>query len=234
MKNVKIIGILFNLLLLYRQCNAEIFYWKIDTAENVIFLTFDDGPGEYTKEVLKVLDRYNVKATFFVLGEMVRRYPTQLKEIFNKGHDIGTHTYSHINFYSLQKKNIEECKKILNEELANTDKEIKSVLNNEYKINLLRMPYGYYRKWIDDIVKNYGYKVVNWTFGCDWENISEEEMFKRYSNSLQKGGIYLFHDGGKDRKKTVIVLEKFIKAALANGYKFGILKDYLIAQNKNF
>ncbi len=225
----------FYTLFLVQQIFAnDIFYWKINTKEKIIFLTFDDGPGVYTSKVLEILDKYKIKATFFVLGEMVKIYPDKLKDIFNKGHTIASHTYSHVNFYSLQKtRNLLECKNILIEELQKTEKEIRNVLG-DYKVTLCRIPYGYYRRWMDEIFKNYNYKVINWTFGCDWENISEKEMVEGYINALQEGGIYLFHDGGKNRDKTINVLEKFIQVAISKGYKFADIGTYLNLKNKNF
>lgn len=206
----------------------NIFFTKIDTEQKIIFLTFDDGPGRYTQEVLQILDKYDIKATFFVLGELVRLHSLVIKKIIEKGHTIGTHTYSHKNFYQLQKKkNINECKTILVEELELTEKELKKILGADFKIKFLRMPNGYYRKWMNDIVKNFGYKVINWTFGCDWHNISEEEMLEKYIKALQPGGIYLFHDGGKDRKKTIKVLDKFIKYCMSNGYKICSLDEWI-------
>ncbi|MFN3550409.1 MAG: polysaccharide deacetylase family protein [Endomicrobiia bacterium] len=218
---------LFSIIFAEKFDNEKIFFWKINTKEKIIFLTFDDGPSEYTKEVLKILDKYNIKATFFVLGELIKYRKEIIIEIFNKGHIIGSHTFSHQNFYKLCKKlSIQECKKILEEELLKTQQEINFV-SNKIEIKYLRLPNGFYRKWVDDVVKKYAYKVINWSYGCDWLNISEEEMFKRYISSLEPGGIYLFHDGGKDRKKTIKVLEQFIEYAISKGYKFDILNNWI-------
>ena len=206
----------------------EIFFWKINTNQKVIFLTFDDGPGEYTKEVLKILKKYNIKATFFVLGELVEFRKDILKNIINDGHQIGSHTYSHKNFYKLDKTLPQQkCEKILEEELSKTESKIKSALGSDIKIKYLRMPNGFYRKWMNNIVRKFDYKVINWTHGCDWLNIDEQKMLKSYINALQPGGIYLFHDGGKDRRKTIKVLEEFIKHSLNEGYKFDLLDNWV-------
>lgn len=204
------------------------FYWKIQTNDKIVFLTFDDGPGEYTTEVLDVLRKYNIKATFFVLGELIKIKPHIVKKIVNEGHIIGNHTYSHLNFYQLQKKyNLQKCRQILLNELSKTENEIKSVLGDEFKIKFLRMPNGFYKTWMDDIVTQFGYKVVNWTFGYDWHNVGEEELYVRYRDALSPGTIFLFHDGGKNRKKTVKVLQQLIEYSLTKGYKFGILSDWV-------
>lgn len=211
-------------------CSDEIFIWKINTDKKVIFLTFDDGPNAiYTNEILEILDEYNIKATFFVLGEaMVGNYDL-LKKILNRGHTLATHTYYHNNYYQLQKKYpIEVCKKMLENELQDTERELKKIDEN-LKFKYLRMPYGFYRKWMDEIIRKYNYIVINWTFGYDWNDVSEDVMFEKYCKALQPGAIFLFHDGGtkKYRDKTVKVLKKFIPYCLEQGYKFEDLKGWI-------
>jgi peptidoglycan/xylan/chitin deacetylase (PgdA/CDA1 family) len=207
--------------------DKTIFFWKIDTKEKVVFLTFDDGPGKYTEDVLQLLKKYNIKATFFMLGEVVKYYPDFVRKVYESGHSIASHTYYHNNFYKLQKKlSVDECKKKLDEELKMTEEEIKKILP-QVKIKFLRMPNGYYKNWVSDIAKKYGYKIVNWTFGCDWHNYTEEEMVKRYKEALQPGCIYLFHDGGKNRRKTVNVLHQLIEHYISNGYKIESLEGWI-------
>ncbi len=210
-----------------KDVDKTIFFWKIDTKEKVVFLTFDDGPGKYTEDVLELLKKYNIKATFFMLGEVVKYYPKTVRKVYLSGHTIGSHTYYHNNFYKLQKNlSIDGCRKKLDEELKMVEEEIKKIVP-QIKIKFLRMPNGYYRDWVADIAKKYGYKIVNWTFGCDWHNYTEQEMIKRYKKTLQPGCIYLFHDGGKNRTKTVSVLKQLIEYCIANGYKFGNLEDWV-------
>lgn len=206
----------------------NLFYWKVQTRDKIVFLTFDDGPGDYTVEVLDILKKYNIKATFFVLGELVRIRPNLIKKIVDEGHSIGNHTYSHLNFYQLQKKySLQKCKQILLDELKRTEYEIKLVLGDEFKVKFLRMPNGFYKTWMDDIVAQFGYKVINWTFGYDWHNVSEEELFIKYKNAVSPGTIFLFHDGGKNRQKTITVLKRLIDYCLSEGYKFGVLSEWI-------
>jgi len=209
------------------EIEDETFLWKVDTKEKVVFLTFDDGPGKYTEDILKLLKKYNIKATFFMLGETVKYYPETVKKVYKEGHTIASHTYYHNNYYQLQKKlSIDKCKKKLDEELKMTENEINKILP-QVKIKFLRMPNGYYRSWVKDVVKKYGYKIVNWTFGCDWYNYTEKEMFEKYKNALQPGCIYLFHDGGKNRTKTINVLQQVIEYCIAKGYKIENLEDWV-------
>jgi peptidoglycan/xylan/chitin deacetylase (PgdA/CDA1 family) len=217
---------MLNLIFSIKLFSNEIFITKIDIKEKVIFLTFDDGPGPWTKEVLDVLKKHNIKATFFVLGELVGYRKDIVKQTLIDGHNIGSHLFTHKNFYQIQKKySLEDTKKFLIQEIEDSIKKIEETVG--IKPKYLRMPYGYYRSWMDKILQRYNLKVINWTFGCDWTNITLEEMTKKYCSNLQRGGIYLFHDGGKKREKTVVVLENFIKYVLDNGYKFGDLNDYI-------
>jgi peptidoglycan/xylan/chitin deacetylase (PgdA/CDA1 family) len=207
--------------------NDEIFFWRINTKEKVVFLTFDDGPGKYTEKVLELLKKYNIKATFFMLGEVVKYYPDIVRKVYEFGHTVASHTYYHNNYYKLQKNlPIESCKKKLDEELKMTEEEIKKILP-QVKIKYLRMPNGYYKDWVSEIAKKYGYKVINWTFGCDWHNYTEDEMVKKYKNALQPGCIYLFHDGGKNRIKTINVLQQVIEYCINSGYRFGSLEEWI-------
>lgn len=211
-------------------CSEEIFFWKINTDKKVIFLTFDDGPNAiYTNKILEILAEYNIKATFFILGEAIGGNHNLIKKILANGHTLGTHTYYHNNYYQLQKKySIDVCKKMLEKELEDAEKELKKIDKN-LKFRYLRMPYGFYRKWMDEIVKKYDYKVINWTFGYDWYDVSEEVMLKKYCEALQPGAIFLFHDGGveKYREKTIKVLKKFILYCLDQGYKFENLEEWM-------
>ncbi|MEN3013003.1 MAG: polysaccharide deacetylase family protein [Endomicrobiia bacterium] len=227
MKNIKH----FTFILFFCKIFAEqIFYWKIDTKDKIIFLTFDDGPDRvFTYKVLDILDEYNIKATFFVLGELVKYNPEVIKEIVKKGHTLGNHTYYHKNYYQLQKKySLQTCKKLLEEDILSTEKEVKKV-NENLKIKYLRMPHGFYRKWMDEIVKKFDYRIVNWSFGCDWQDIPEEIMLKKYCEALQPGAIFLFHDGGtyKYRNKTINVLKKFIVYCLQNNYRFDKIENWI-------
>ncbi|MCX7910348.1 MAG: polysaccharide deacetylase family protein [Endomicrobia bacterium] len=230
LKNFKFVFIKLLLTAFLFSSQQQIFFWKIDTKEKVIFLTFDDGPHKvYTNEVLKILEEYKIKAVFFVLGELISGNNEVIRQLLQKGHCIGSHTYYHNNYYQLQKKySIEVCKNLLEKELYETEKELKKIYK-DIKIKYLRMPYGFYREWMNEVLNKFDYKVINWTFGYDWYNVSEEEMFKRYCDALQPGAIFLFHDGGTEgaRNKTLKVLKRFIEYCFQKGYKFGNIEEWI-------
>ncbi len=178
-----------------------------------IALTFDDGPGgEFTTKILDVLDQYQVKATFFMNGDQVEMRPNIAKEVQKRGHEIGDHTYSHMNFYAYLKKN----------GIGNTREKIRSEIKKSKNIiekttgvviKTCRMPHGFNKRWVKEIAEEYGYTLVNWSFGEDWLNIPQEKMASDYLKHVRPGTIFLFHDGGKKREKTVAILPLIIKEA---------------------
>jgi len=159
------------------------FYSSGSPKENKFALTYDDGPAAITEKLIDLLEKNNVKATFFILGENINKYPDTLKRAHNLGHELGCHTYSHKNFYILDKK--PGKKDILKKELDLFEKRYSAL--NLPKVKLLRMPNGFSKKWAIDIVSKRGYVMVNWTFGCDWQKMSEEEMRKAYLKALSPG-----------------------------------------------
>lgn len=88
-------------------------FWRMDKNEKAVYLTFDDGPiPEITPWVLDLLDKYNIKATFFLVGDNVRKHPKEFQMIVERGHRLGNHTFNHIRGFEYRSKNY----------LANTDK----------------------------------------------------------------------------------------------------------------
>lgn len=204
----------------------EKFFAGVKTDKKIIFLTFDDGPGPWTEQVLELLRKYNIKATFFVLGELAEYRKELVKKIFSSGHTIGSHSYRHINFYKIQKNNsLEETKKIFVDELVKSISVIEDIIGEKPKY--LRMPHGFYKKWMDEFLSKYGLVVINWSFGCDWEKFPEQKMVEEYCSHLKPGGIYLFHDGGKDRSKTLKVVERFVQYAIKEGYTFETFQNFI-------
>ncbi len=177
-----------------------------------IALTFDDGPGEYTKQVLDVLDRYGVKATFFMNGDQVEMRPDIARDVQKRGHEIADHTYSHMNFYAyLKKHGLEATQSKIRSEIKKSKDVIEKTCGGTIKI--CRMPHGFHKPWMKDIAREFGYTLVNWSFGEDWLNIPEAKMGADYVKAVKPGAILLFHDGGRKRGKTVAVVPLVIEEA---------------------
>ncbi|MCX7905376.1 MAG: polysaccharide deacetylase family protein [Elusimicrobiales bacterium] len=179
-----------------------------------VYLTVDDGPSSITNQICDLLSKYNAKATFFVLGENVKRYPDMLKRIYLDGHLVASHTYSHINFCKLKNEN----KQLLVSEIKKTEVEIFKIIN--YKPSYLRYPYGCYSKKVINIAKELGYKVVNWDFGYDWHSYNEERIISEYLKNLKHKNIILVHDSPKRNKMVLRVIEEILKEGKRKNLNF--------------
>ncbi len=186
-----------------------------------IALTFDDGPHpEYTEQMLNILKKENVKATFFLVGQMVELYPNLTQLIIDEGHQVGNHTYSHPNL-----KQINEAQ--LAHELNYTKELIISFTG--YKTDLIRPPGGNYNENILNFCQNNGYHIVLWTiFPRDHESPKQSTLCKRILKQAHNDGIILLHSGVKT---TVDALPEIIKQLRANGYRFLTVDKLVTREN---
>jgi chitin deacetylase len=190
------------------------FYTHGPRDQKVLALTFDDGPGPWTERVLDVLKKYNVKATFFMEGDQVEFRGAIAKKVLEAGHEIGNHTYSHMNFYAYKK---DDREKVLAREIQKSGEFIFKATG--VKTILLRMPNGFSREWARNAAQKENYALVNWTFGCDWKKMPTEQLSAVYIKNIQPGAIFLMHDGGKNRERTVTALPVIIEEIQKQGYK---------------
>lgn len=171
------------------------------TDQNVVALTFDDGPTEITPEILNLLEKYNQKATFFCIGKQIEKYPETAKNIVEQGHVIANHTYSHTNKMGfLSKKEVH--------------KEIRSAQNIIHQTigqipNLFRPPFGVTNPNIARACKENRVEVIGWNVrSLDTVIASEDKILSRILDRLQKGSIILLHDNTST--KTLKVLERLL------------------------
>lgn len=191
-----------------------------------IALSFDDGPGPQTEKFLDLLDRYQVKGTFFMLSEQVKYKPRIAKMVVDRGHEAASHTTSHKNYAKLAKeKSISEAKVDLLADMANSRKTIEDATGAKLKI--LRMPHGIDRPWIKEAAKETGFVLVNWTYGADWLSTPEVELRKTYVKAIEPGAIFLFHDGGSKRDKSLALTQAVIEAAKSQGYEIVTVGELL-------
>lgn len=185
-----------------------------------IALTFDDGPHpRNTPEILKILDKYGVKATFFVIGVNAKNYPEALSKIVESGHEIGNHTYSHKILKSRSKEEI-------NKEIIDTEMEISK--KSEYVTTLIRPPCGFYDQELISLANENGYKVVLWSIDThDWAHASVESIVSTVTNGVQGGDIILFHDYISGENNTPEALQIIIPRLLKQGYEFVTVSELL-------
>lgn len=146
-----------------------------------IFLTFDDGPNEYTLKILEILKNFDAKATFFVCGKNLEKFPEIAKKIIKDGEEIGNHTYSHsINFLFPWnfKKEIEKTEKIIQK-------------ITEVKTRFFRPPWGVLTPWLKNYLLKNGYKIILWDIDSgDWKGKISDKIFEK----IKPYSILLFHD----------------------------------------
>ena len=148
-------------------------------------LTFDDGPSENTIPILNILDKYNMKATFFLIGSKLDSYPDIAQEIINRGHQIGIHTYSHFFLTNVSLSFVKQ-EVILNER-AIINKNFKGALSKNTIPKYFRAPHGV----VDDAIMqlltwDLGYKVIHWSFltGDSRNNTDAEGIYDIYTSHL--------------------------------------------------
>lgn len=196
-------------------------------TEKTLALSFDDGPHpEYTVQILDILKEYNVVATFFVLGQHAEKYPEIINRQLSEGHEIGNHSYSHID---MKKASIKE----IQEEFDKTQEIIYSICN--VKPKLFRPPYGNYNDQVVKLIDSHESTLVLWTFyqdSKDWSNPGVETIIETTLSKAKNGDIILLHDYVyKDESHTVKALKTIIPILLDKGYRFVTISD-LIYQNK--
>ncbi|MGG4144310.1 polysaccharide deacetylase family protein [Paenibacillus algorifonticola] len=187
---------------------------KPDKEQKLVALTFDDGPdNRYTPEILDILKKKGIKATFFVVGVQVKKDPEVLQRIVDEGHEIGNHTTHHKDLTKLTKEQIWD-------EITTTDKLIKDVVG--FTPNLVRAPYGAVNNTVKQLMKDKGRELVSWNVDTrDWAGTSVAVMKQNISEHTKPGGIILMHSfGGKGIKNTVDMLPDVIDSLQKKGYTF--------------
>ncbi|NMM50716.1 polysaccharide deacetylase family protein [Marinigracilibium pacificum] len=192
--------------------------WQVDTENKDVYLTFDDGPiPEITPWVLDVLNRYNIKATFFMVGDNVRKHPDIFRQVIDHGHLIGNHTFYHKNGFQQSDQeyydNITKCREIIE--------------SQGYGDNLLfRPPYGRLRRRQLRHIIDDGYEVVLWSLlsGDFSPSLEPDNILKKLKKHLSPGSIVVFHDSIKAEVSMKATLEPFINHCLNSGYQFKLIK----------
>jgi len=212
---------------LHRQQNREgIVYWHGDSTQNKIALTFDDGPQDiYTPQILDILKKYGVKATFFLIGKNVEAFPEVAKRIARESHCIGNHTYSHPDLVLKTKEHIRL-------ELKNAQDAIYKATG--IKPYLFRPPYGADNHWVALEVENLGYVIIKWsTSGLNGRSdLRFDKIAQEVITNTKNGSIILLHDGNRishtiDRSQIVKALPIIIETLQRQGFHFVTISELL-------
>lgn len=181
--------------------------WRIPMKEKSVFLTFDDGPiPEVTPWVLDLLDQYEIKATFFMVGDNVRKHPKTFQEVIKRGHSVGNHTMHH-----LQGAKVRTRRYI--KDIAEAHMLIKSPL--------FRPPHGFIR-WKQAAAIKADMRIIMYDLVTrDYSmKLSGDEVLENVKRYTRNGSIIVFHDSLKAEKNLRYALPKAIEWLKQNGYKF--------------
>lgn len=184
--------------------------WRLVTHDKCVYLTFDDGPiPEVTPAILDVLAKYGVKATFFVVGENVQKYPQVYARVIAEGHRVGNHTMHHI----------KGTKCSLEDYMYDVDA-CEQMIGQSRKPRLFRPPYGKIKPSQKRAVLNRGYEIILWDVLTHDYNprYTPEKMLKIVQRYTRNGSIINFHDSVKSGARTIEVLPQVIEWLQAEGY----------------
>lgn len=201
----------------------NLFIVKGKGKEKKVALTFDDAPDtRFTPQILSILQREQVKATFFIVGWRAKAHPAIVKRIAREGHVLGNHSYYHANLAKVNQKRFEK-------EIQATDQIIAQLAG--YSPRLLRPPYGSIREDELRLAAKRGFIVVYWNVDSeDWRGIGAQEVLHNVLNHVTVGSIILQHSGtgrGGDLSGTIDALPALIRNLKKQGYRFVTVPELL-------
>jgi len=181
--------------------------WRIKTVEKKLYLTFDDGPIPFlTEKILDILNEFQAKATFFCVGDNVRKYPDIYQKILDAGHTTGNHTFSHLNGW----------KTPVNEYLDDTKKAEKYIDSH-----LFRPPHGKIKTAQQEVIRK-KYDIILWdilTLDYD-QSITKQQCFRNIKHFARPGSVIVFHDNYKAERNMLYSLRKTLEYYGSLGYSF--------------
>ena len=197
---------------LYRMLFPKSIWRIINEEEKMVYLTFDDGPiPEITPWVLDILDQYQIKATFFCVGDNVCKYPDNYNEILKRGHKVGNHTHNHVQGW-----------KTHGLKFVNNVKES----SNYIQSNLFRPPHGHMFVYQLTHLHFLGYKTIMWDVVTrDYsKRMTPQQVFNNVKKYTRDGSIIVFHDSLKAENNLKFALPHSIEWLLEQGYTFGTIE----------
>jgi len=203
--------------------DRELPIYSVKTEEKKIAISFDAawGSDDFPK-IMEILDKHNVKTTFFMTGEWVEKYPECVKTLVEKGHDLGNHSATHPDMTTLSKEKQRE--QILS--VHNAVKELTG-----YEMELFRPPYGAYNNDVIRTCYEVGYYPVQWSCdSLDWKDLSATEIINKVCNhkNLDCGAIILCHNGAKH---TAEALDEMLTNLKSQGYEIVPISQLILREN---
>ena len=199
----------------------ELPIYSVERADKKISITIDAAWGdEFTLDILDTLDKYKIKATFFLVGFWVDKYPHQVAEINKRGHEIGNHSTTHPNLPNLSSEKMAE-------ELTITEKKISDITNK--KTNLFRPPFGDYNDTLINVARDLGYYTIQWDIdSLDWKELGVEPVIDKVVKNVSNGSIILFHNNAKYIKEYLPII---IERLQEKGYEIVPVSELIYKDN---
>ncbi len=203
---------------------TERVFWRLETDQKKVALTFDDGPNDrYTPDLLELLASRGAPATFFLVGRHLEQFPAVARAAVAAGHEIGNHTYSHVSLLFMPSAEIVA-------EVQRTDRLIRELLG--IQAHLMRPPMGLFSKRVVRLVGEMGYQtVVGDVYPRDPHEPGSRKIVDRVLERVRPGSVIILHDGGNtdhfDRSHTVQAVAEIIPALRGEGYEFVRVSDLL-------
>ena len=195
--------------------------YSVETDEKVVAISFDAAWGnEYTDDILKILDEYDARATFFLVGFWIDEYPEDVKAIAEAGNEIGSHSATHPDLTACDRGQIEH-------EFDETSEKIKETAG--VIPMLFRPPYGAYDNQLMSIAEEKGYKVIQWDVdSLDWKDISQDQIVERVVRNVRNGSIVLFHNNAQ---YVCQYLPQILEKLTEDGYKIVAVGDLILKED---
>ncbi|MFF2482774.1 polysaccharide deacetylase family protein [Paenibacillus sp. NPDC058071] len=204
--------------------------WEVPTSsDKKIALTFDDGPyPETTEPILDLLKEYDAKATFFVLGNRVRKYPELIRREVEEGHEVANHTFSHTYFKGNTNPGTIE------DEIVRTEQLLIELTGK--KPSLFRPPGGFYNEQTVNIAKNLGYKTILWSWHQDtndWRKPGVNSIVRKVLNNARNGDIVLLHDYTPSSTQTVAALKTILPELQKQGFQIVTVSELMNSDSEH-
>ena len=192
----------------------------VQKDQKVVSISFDAAWGnEDTEQLIEILAKYQIKATFFVVGEWVDKYPESVKALYDAGHEVMNHSNDHAHMTKLSREEI-----VADVEACN-DK-IEAVTG--VRPTLIRPPYGEYDDNVVTAIRSIGMEPIQWDVdSLDWKDLSAADITQRVTSRVQCGSIVLFHNAAKN---TPAALPAIIEKLLQDGYTFVPISQIILPQ----
>lgn len=189
--------------------------------EKTISISFDAAWGnEDTEQLIEILEKYNVKATFFVVGEWVDKYPESVKQLSDAGHEVMNHSDNHPHMTKLSQEDMRK-------QLTTCNEKIEAITG--VKPILFRAPYGDYNNEVIKTIRDCGCYTIQWDVdSLDWKDLSASEITKRVTEKVKPGSIVLFHNAAKH---TPEALPHILEKLTSDGYNIIPISQLIYADN---